>query len=87
MSFFLPYSILAGNAKVTIQSQINQDLGVKVEAVRLPYNQTLIVVNNVKAKSYIWWMDDPWAALIAMAAIIILLAIVGIIVIVFTHSR
>jgi len=42
---------------------------------------------TVLAKSYIWWLDDPWAALIALTAISILLCIVGIIVLVFTHAR
>jgi len=40
-----------------------------------------------KQKSFVWWSDDPWAALLALAAIIVLLAIVGIVVLVFTHAR
>ena len=78
---FAKDNILSGNGPATIKTAINQELGVIVETVRRPYNQT------GRGKSYVWWMDDPWAALVALAAIIILLAIVGIIVIIFTHSR
>ncbi|XP_052824185.1 cadherin EGF LAG seven-pass G-type receptor 2-like [Octopus bimaculoides] len=41
----------------------------------------------MKTKSFVWWMDDPWAALVALAAIIILLCLIGIIVVLFTWSR
>ena len=59
-----------------------------IEAIDIhePYLDSQIRV-EVLTKSYIWWTDDPWAALIALAAISILLCIVGIIVLVFTHSR
>ncbi|XP_021344578.1 uncharacterized protein LOC110444533 [Mizuhopecten yessoensis] len=52
----------------------------------MPYENANIYQTRL-TKSYVWWIDDPWAALIALAAIIILLCIVGIIVLVFTHSR
>ncbi|KAL5018741.1 hypothetical protein ScPMuIL_004463 [Solemya velum] len=69
-----------------LQNKLGGDLQVVVQTVRIPY-QGLIDVKTLITKSYIWWMDDPWAALVALAAICILLSIVGIIVIIFTHSR
>ena len=51
-----------------------------------PYEDSELKV-TILTKSYIWWTDDPWAALVALAGISILLCIVGIIVLVFTHSR
>ena len=38
-------------------------------------------------KSHVWWTDDPWSALVALAGIVIILAIVGIIVIVRSYTR
>ncbi|XP_055954929.1 protocadherin Fat 4 [Patella vulgata] len=67
-------------------SKITAVTAIEVERVRVPYAQA-VLLRGMVTKSYIWWMDDPWAALIALAAIIILLSIVGIIVIVFTYSR
>jgi hypothetical protein len=65
---------------------INANIKLVVEDVHTPYTGAL-TRDVILAKSYIWWLDDPWAALIALAAISILLCIVGIIVLVFTHSR
>ena len=71
-----------------ITAAVGGSLNTVVDDIRLPYGQgVLIRTRVVMTKSYIWWMDDPWAALVAMAAIIILLCIVGIIVIIFTYSR
>ncbi|RUS82557.1 hypothetical protein EGW08_009687, partial [Elysia chlorotica] len=81
------HSILAGNVQNgNILQTLRKNLGDGVESVHQPYPSPANVV-AMPYKSYIWWMDDPWAALVALAAIIILLAIVGIIVIIFTHSR
>jgi len=66
--------------------QIGLIESVKVVTVRPPYYGNL-GANIILSKSYIWWSDDPWAALVALAAISVLLCIVGIIVLVFTHSR
>ena len=38
-------------------------------------------------KSHVWWTDDPWSALVALAGIVIILAIVGVIVIVRSYTR
>ncbi|KAH9514483.1 hypothetical protein Btru_025384 [Bulinus truncatus] len=57
-----------------------------VDVVPLAYSRDSAVL-HVLTKSYIWWMDDPWAALIALAAIISLLSVVGIIVLEFTYAR
>ena len=57
-----------------------------VVTVRKPYEGAEVVSLRL-GKSYVWWLDDPWAALIAIAAISILLCLVGIIVLIFTHSR
>jgi len=79
----------ANNVNIaTIKIIIENQRGVVVETVRKPFNQSLFVVQPpLKAKSYNWWVDDPWSALVALAAIIILLAVVCIIVIAFSHSR
>ncbi|GFN79862.1 protocadherin fat 4 [Plakobranchus ocellatus] len=83
---FAVNNILGRNGIEEIKDKIRQGLDGEVEAIRLPHENS-VILRDVMAKSYTWWLDDPWAALIALAAIIILLAIVGIIVIVFTHSR
>ncbi|XP_052262784.1 protocadherin Fat 4-like [Dreissena polymorpha] len=59
---------------------------ISVDDVHPPFTGNL-QAQKVLSKSYVWWLDDPWAALIAITAISILLIIVGIIVLVFTHSR
>ncbi|KAJ8318063.1 hypothetical protein KUTeg_003154 [Tegillarca granosa] len=41
---------------------------------------------RLKSKSYIWWTDNPWAALVALAAIIILLCLVAIIILFFSWN-
>ncbi|KAK3745550.1 hypothetical protein RRG08_040225, partial [Elysia crispata] len=84
---FAGENIITGNVQgdnilTTYRDKIDGD----VESVHLPYQDPVNIVYR-PFKSYIWWMDDPWAALVALAAIIILLALVGIIVIIFTHSR
>ncbi|XP_041364043.1 protocadherin Fat 4-like [Gigantopelta aegis] len=38
-------------------------------------------------KSYVWWLHNPWAALVSLACIIILLAIVAIIILLHTWAR
>lgn len=54
--------------------------------IRLPYD-VLTFTRTMLGKSYIWWMDDPWVALVALSAIIILLCIIAMVVIVFSYSR
>lgn len=66
--------------------EIKQNLNLVIEEVHPPFvGQT--ARDTILTKSYIWWTDDPWAALVALTAISILLCFVGIIVLVFTHSR
>lgn len=90
--YFLYHSITGQNAVGIIRdklgnAQIADIIGKDVD-VREPYaDGSVNVYGYAKMKSYIWWMDDPYAAFIALAAIIILLCIVGIIVIIFTYSR
>ncbi|XP_060080745.1 protocadherin Fat 4-like, partial [Ylistrum balloti] len=69
-----------------LNTRLQADNTLIIEKIRLPY-QDANLYKTLLTKSYVWWIDDPWAALIALAAIIILLCIVGIIVLVFTHSR
>lgn len=38
-------------------------------------------------KSHVWWTDDPWSALVALAGIIIILAIVAVIIILRSYNR
>ena len=40
-----------------------------------------------KAKSYVWWTNDPWAALVAVAAVIFVIALVGIIILLNAYTR
>lgn len=84
------YNMLCSILSEAVSTRIGTVLGSviqrQVDPIRLPY-PAAVIYRNMKYKSYIWWMDDPWAALVALAAIIILLCIVGIIVIIFTHSR
>lgn len=42
---------------------------------------------RVMTKSYTWWQDDPWIAFVALGAIVILLALVGIIILFYSWSR
>eukprot|EP00745_Piridium_sociabile_P042201 TRINITY_DN84561_c0_g1_i2.p1 TRINITY_DN84561_c0_g1~~TRINITY_DN84561_c0_g1_i2.p1 ORF type:complete len:313 (-),score=73.06 TRINITY_DN84561_c0_g1_i2:127-1065(-) len=78
--------ILSKDRQDNITTIIGEALNKDVDNIRLPYSDTVIYRSQI-TKSYLWWMDDPWAPLVALAAIIILLAIVGIIVIIFSHSR
>ena len=80
------HSILSVDRQNRITAAVGGSLNTVVDNIRLPYGQS-VIIRTMITKSYIWWMDDPWAALVAMAAIIILLCIVGIIVIIFTYSR
>ncbi|KAK3090621.1 hypothetical protein FSP39_013220 [Pinctada imbricata] len=65
---------------------LRSNANLSAEVIRTPYEGASIVSLRL-GKSYVWWLDDPWAALIAIAAISILLCLVGIIVLTFTHSR
>jgi len=38
-------------------------------------------------KSHVWWTDDPWSALVALAGIVIILTIVAIIIIFRSYQR
>ena len=69
-----------------IVSAVSRSIFKPVPYIRLPFAETLAASLGI-SKSYIWFMDDSWAALVALAAIIILLCIVGIIVMLFAHSR
>ena len=69
-----------------ILAKIKEVTNVDAFDVHAPYDDAEIIQIKL-AKSYIWWSDDPWAALIALVGISILLCIAGIIVIIFTHSR
>ena len=42
---------------------------------------------KLKTKSYIWWTNDPWAAFIAAAGIVFVLALVGIVVLLNSYKR
>ena len=59
---------------------------ININIIRPPHANTAPIQTRI-TKSFVWWSDDPFAALIALAAISILLSIVGIIVIIFTSSR
>ena len=79
-------SFFSLDRQTEIATILSGNLERNVDPIRLPFGQQVFIRTRI-TKSYIWWMDDPWAALVALAAIIILLAVVGIIVIIFTHSR
>ena len=38
-------------------------------------------------KSYTWWLDDPWAAFVALGGLVIVLAFVAIIVLQMSYSK
>ncbi|KAK3608192.1 hypothetical protein CHS0354_039207 [Potamilus streckersoni] len=57
-----------------------------VDKIRTPYAEGSELQFRI-TKSYVWWLDDPWAALIAITAISILLCLVGLVYIIFTHAR
>ncbi|RUS85649.1 hypothetical protein EGW08_006595, partial [Elysia chlorotica] len=38
-------------------------------------------------KSYTWWLDDPWAAFVALGGLVILLALVAIIVLLRSYAK
>ncbi|KAL3875970.1 hypothetical protein ACJMK2_033864 [Sinanodonta woodiana] len=57
-----------------------------VDKLRMPYTEGSELQFRI-TKSYVWWLDDPWAALIAITAISILLCMVGLVFIIFTHAR
>ena len=80
-------SDLFTSAKINeINTGLNKGDNININIIRPPYANSAPIQTRI-TKSYVWWLDDPWAALIALAAIIILLSIVGIIVIIFTSSR
>lgn len=78
--------------------QINSALRQTVELVRTPFSISSIQsvasglqdrgnIVRVMTKSYTWWQDDPWIAFVALGAIVILLALVGIIILFYSWSR
>uniref|UniRef100_A0A2C9LIH5 Cadherin domain-containing protein n=1 Tax=Biomphalaria glabrata TaxID=6526 RepID=A0A2C9LIH5_BIOGL len=69
-----------------IRSAVGSALSSNIEAIRQSYGSN-VIIKPMLTKSYIWWMDDPWAALIALASIIMLLSVVGIVVISFSYAR
>lgn len=69
-----------------LKNKIGGDPSLEVIAIRKPFDSEASRIFQL-SKSYVWWLDDPWAALVALAAISILLCLVGLIVIIFTHSR
>ncbi|KAK7004767.1 protocadherin-like wing polarity protein stan, partial [Biomphalaria glabrata] len=69
-----------------IRSAVGSSLSSNIEAIRQSYGSN-VIIKPMLTKSYIWWMDDPWAALIALASIIMLLSVVGIVVISFSYAR
>jgi len=70
----------------TLGVAILSSMGDILEDVHLPYAGS-DVVKMMLTKSYIWFSDEPWTPLIAIVGISILLAVAGILVIIFTHSR
>ena len=77
---------------------INTALSGTVELVRTPFSINSIQsvasglqdrgnIVRVMTKSYTWWQDDPWVAFVALGAIVILLALVGIIILFYSWSR
>nr|XP_034314272.1 protocadherin Fat 4 isoform X3 [Crassostrea gigas] len=69
-----------------LKNKIGGDPSLDVITIRKPFDSEASRIFQL-SKSYVWWLDDPWAALVALAAISILLCLVGLIVIIFTHSR
>lgn len=74
------------NVQNELKNKIGGDPTLEVITVRRPFDAEASRIFQL-SKSYVWWLDDPWAALVALAAISILLCLVGLIVIIFTHSR
>ncbi|XP_062579030.1 protocadherin Fat 3-like [Saccostrea cucullata] len=74
------------NVQDELKNRIGGDPSLKVIIIRKPFDSQASRIFQL-SKSYVWWLDDPWAALVALAAISILLCLVGLIVIIFTHSR
>lgn len=80
-----PY-LLVNVTKQEIKGKLDNNLGL-IQDAKPEIVGYLPQTSVMRTKSYIWWMDDPWAALVALAAIIILLCLIGIIVVLFTWSR
>ena len=67
-----------------------------VQTIRRPFEAENIVGisdelqlsrNITPTKSYVWWMNDPWAAFIALSAIIILLGIIAVVILLYQWNR
>ncbi|GAB1602810.1 protocadherin beta-2-like [Argonauta hians] len=82
----VPYRLIYEISDDTIRQELNK-FGNKIDKIDSIITRFEPQTVGMSTKSYIWWMDDPWAALVALAAIIILLCLIGIIVILFTWSR
>ncbi|KAK7482291.1 hypothetical protein BaRGS_00026419 [Batillaria attramentaria] len=78
--------LLSEGKQTVITTVIGNELNKEVDNIRLPFGQT-VIVRTMITKSYIWFTDDPWAPLVALAGIIILLAIAAIIYLIFSNSR
>ncbi|XP_041363172.1 uncharacterized protein LOC121378881 isoform X2 [Gigantopelta aegis] len=78
--------VMSDDTKRTLGSKLKNKLNLVIGDFRLPHPETNIVVRTM-TKSYIWWLTNPWAALVAVAVMIILICIINFIVIVFSYSK
>lgn len=67
-----------------------------LELIRIPFSNEnilgfsdeLIATNRARpTKSYIWWMNDPWAGFVALSAIIILLGLIALVILLYQWNR
>ena len=77
------------------KAMINIGIGT-VQLIRRPFptenilgiaDELQLSRNITPTKSYVWWMNDPWAAFIALSAIIILLGIIAVIILLYQWNR
>lgn len=89
----------SSGASVNLISSVRSALreyGATVDIIRAPFaNENIIgvaddLILNIRVrptKSYVWWMNDPWAGFVALAAIIILLGLIALTILLYQWSR
>lgn len=85
-SWFLIICRISSSKHQADLKQFFADQEIAMEQIHLPFDSRVIKEIQL-TKSYVWFVDDPYAALLALAAILILLSIVGIMVVMFSWSR
>ena len=73
-------------AQVRIKRVLLNDSGVSVEVIRSPVGPVIGFVRST-SKTYISILESPWAALLALAGLVIFICLIGVIIICFTWAR